>query len=87
MQCIHKPTEEEKRRAMGPLVRNEIVRVLATQMYCHDTKLPQKEFCTLVVKMLVKKYSFMKDFGEKMSGYVNVCTCVCMCVYACYPEH
>lgn len=76
MSCIQQPTEEEQRRALGPLVRNEIVRVLATQMFCFDPK-PKKEFCTLVAKKLVKKYRFMKDVGEKVTGYVShVCVCV-----------
>ena len=74
MACIRQSTEEEQRRALGPLVRNEIVRVLATQMFCYDPK-PQKEFCTAVAKKLVKRYCFMKDTGEKVSGYVSV-----MCV-------
>lgn len=55
---------------MTPLVRNEIVRVLATQMFCINPK-PHKEFCTLVAKKLVAKYSFMKDTGERVSGYVS----------------
>lgn len=37
-------------------------------MFCYDPK-PKKEFCTLVAKKLVKKYQFMKDTGEKVSGY------------------
>ena len=71
MSCIGQSTEEEQKRALGPLVRNEVVRVLATQMFCYDPK-PKKEFCTLVAKKLVKKYQFMKDTGEKVSGYVSV---------------
>lgn len=38
MACLEQPTEDEKRRALGPLVRNEVVRVLATQMFCYNHK-------------------------------------------------
>ena len=80
MACIQQPTIEEQRRAMGPLVRNEVVRVLATQMFCVDPK-PQKEFCTQVAKKLVTKYSFMRDTGVKVSGYVSICVCS-VCIHA-----
>ena len=61
---------------LGPLVRNEIVRVLATQMFCYNPK-PQKEFCTVVAKNLIARYPFMKDTGEKVSGYVSVVYVMC----------
>ena len=70
MACIQQPTEEERRRALTPLIRNEIVRVVTTQMFCYDPK-PRKDFCTLVAKKLVAKYPFMKDTGERVSGYVS----------------
>jgi len=41
-------------------------------MFCYDPK-PQKDFCTDVAKMLVKKYPFMRDVGERVSGYVSIC--------------
>ena len=69
--CIDLPTDEERSRAVGPLIRNEVVRALATQMFCYSPK-PSKEFCTEVAKLLVKKYSFLLDKGEKVSGYVSV---------------
>lgn len=68
--CIDMPSDEDRGRAMGPLIRNEVVRVLATQMFCYTMK-PSKVFCTEVSKMLVKKYPFMKDKGERVSGYVS----------------
>lgn len=49
-------------------MRNEVVRTLATQMFCYDAK-PQKDFCNQVTKKLVRKYPFMMDVGEKVSGY------------------
>ena len=70
MACIQQSTEEEQKRALGPLVRNEFVRTLATQMFCYDAK-PQKDFCNQVAKKLVRKYPFMMDVGEKVSGYVS----------------
>ena len=70
MACLQQTTEEEQRRALTPPIRNEIVRVVATQMFCYDPK-PQKDFCTLVAKKLVAKYPFMQDTGEKVSGYVS----------------
>ena len=51
-------------------MRNEIVRTLATQMFCYDPK-PRKDFCMEVAKMLVRKYPFMRDMGERVSGYVT----------------
>lgn len=69
--CIDLSSDEERSRAMGPLIRNEVVRVLATQMFCYTMK-PNKVFCTEVSKMLVKKYPFMRDKGEKVSGYVSI---------------
>ena len=71
MACIQMSTDEERSRALGPLVHNEVVCVLATQMFCCSPK-PSKEFCTEVSKMLVKKYSFMRDKGEKVTGYVSI---------------
>lgn len=69
--CINMSSDEERSRALGPLIRNEVVRVLATQMFCYTMKL-NKVFCTEVAKMLVKKYPFMRDKGEKVSGYVSI---------------
>ena len=42
-------------------------------MFSFDPK-PQKEFCTQVAKLLVKKFTFMRDVGLKVSGYVSYYT-------------
>lgn len=39
-------------------------------MFCHNPN-PRKELCTKVAKMLVKKYKFMRDVGDRVSGYVS----------------
>ena len=70
MYCIKMKTDEERRRALIPSVRNEIVRILATTMFSCDPS-PKKDLCTKVAKMLVNKYGFMKDIGEHVSGYVS----------------
>ena len=64
MECINKPTEEERKLSLVRDVRCEIVRDLVVQMYSFNPR-PNKEFCTEVAKMLVKKYDFMKDIGHK----------------------
>ena len=35
-------------------------------------KEPDKAFCTQTAKMLVHKYKFMADLGDKVSGYVSL---------------
>ena len=70
MHCIKLPSDEDRKLALVPSVRNEIVRVLANNMFCHDPN-PNKEFCTRVAKLLVKKFKFMRDIGENVSGYVS----------------
>ena len=70
MQCIQQVNEDERKRLLLPTIRNEIVRVLATNMFCHNPN-PRKELCTKVAKMLVKKYKFMRDVGDRVSGYVS----------------
>jgi hypothetical protein len=70
MQCVDQENDEERKRLLVPSIRNEIVRVLATNMFCHNPN-PRKEFCTNVAKMLVKKHKFMKDVGDRVSGYVS----------------
>lgn len=69
MSRINKPTDEERKLALEPPVRYDIVRVLGTQMFCLNPK-PTKELCTEVAKALVKKYPLFKDTGDKVSGYV-----------------
>ena len=67
MDCINKPTDEDRRKALSPAIRCEIVRVLGTQMFCYNPK-PTKEVCTEIAKQLVKKYHFMKDTGASQYG-------------------
>ena len=69
MACI-KAAPEEQKRMLTPSIRNEIVRDLVTQMYAIRQK-PDRALCTLVAKSLAKKYPFMKDVGENVSGYVS----------------
>ena len=77
MECINKPTEEERKLSLVRDVRCEIVRDLVVQMYSFNPR-PNKEFCTEVAKMLVKKYDFMKDIGHKVSGYVSCLNIIIM---------
>ena len=73
MDCIQKTTEEEQRQALVPKIRNEIIRDLVSQMFSFNSR-PQKEFCSEVAKLLVRKHKFMRDVGHKVSGYVG---CIC----------
>ena len=68
--CIDKKTDEARKLELVPTVRSEIVRVLSNAMFCSDPN-PKKEFCTRVAKQLVKKYKFMTDLGEGVTGYVS----------------
>ena len=70
MNCVALKCDEERKRALVPSVRNEIVRIIATNMFCHDPN-PKKALCTTAAKLLVKKYAFMKDIGDHVSGYVS----------------
>ncbi len=70
MTCISAASAEEKCKLLTTATRNEIVRDLVTQMYAHTSK-PDRPFCTVVAKSLVKKYPFMKDAGRNVSGYVS----------------
>lgn len=72
MVAINAPSESEKRRQLTPNVRNAIVRDLMTTMYTFMPK-PNKSFCTEVAKKLIEKYSFMRDAGANVSGYVSKC--------------
>ena len=71
MECIKQPTIEEQKRALNTYVRNNIAQALGTHMFSCNPH-PTKKFCTEVTKMLVKKYPFMKDMGNKESGYVSI---------------
>ena len=76
MQCLRKETDEERRLELDTSRRNEVVRDLVTQMFAIDPK----PFAALVAKKIVRKYPFMRDIGDKVSGYVSffrVFFCVC----------
>ena len=70
MQCINAPTPAEQKKLLTHSLRGEISRDLVTQMHAFKSK-PDRAFCTTVAKLLVKKYSFMKDAGKNVSGYVS----------------
>lgn len=84
MQCLQRDTDEERRLELDTSRRNEVVRDLVTQMFAFDPK-PNSAFAAVVAKKLVRKYPFMKDIGDKVSGYVSlVCACgVCGCWCGC----
>ena len=69
MLAINADDEAEKRRRLTPDVRNALVRDLVTTMYTYMPK-PNKDFCTKVAKQLTDKYTFMRDAGTNVSGYV-----------------
>ena len=71
MSAINAPTEAEKRKLLTSSVRSAICRDLMTTMYAFMPK-PDKKFCTDVAKKLVEKYSFMRDVGTNVSGYVSI---------------
>ena len=54
-----------------PDIRNAIVRDLVSTMYAFKSH-PNKDFCTQAAKQLVQKYTFMKDVGTNVSGYVSI---------------
>lgn len=84
MYAISGKEESEQRKRLTPDVRNAIVRDLVTTMFAYMNK-PNKEFCTKVAKKLVLKYSFMKDVGIGVSGYVSIymlLKTVCMALHA-----
>lgn len=69
MDCMQKKTIDDQRRALTPPLRNEIVRDLVAHMFSYNNN-PDKAFCTRAAKMLVSKYAFLEDLGERVSGYV-----------------
>ena len=76
MHCINQKSDEARRHELVSTVRNEIVRVLANTMFCYHPN-PGKDLCTRVAKLLVKKYKFMTDRGEGVTGYVSYNMTVC----------
>ena len=69
MECLNGKSDVKKRKKLTPSVRNEIVRDLVTTMYAYMPN-PNKAFCTMVAKLLVESYSFLKDVGANVTGYV-----------------
>ncbi len=70
MHCIQKDTDEERRLQLDVTTRSEIVRDLVTQMFAVQSK-PTTDFAGNVAKKLVRKFPFMKDAGDKVSGHVS----------------
>lgn len=68
--CIDQETNEARKRELIPTIRSEICRVLSNAMFCYDPN-PNKDLCTHVAKLLVKKYKFMADVGKGVTGYVS----------------
>ena len=71
MCAIEADGDADKRKKLTPDIRNAIVRDLVSTMYAHMSQ-PNKEFCTQVAKQLVEKYSFMRDRGQNVTGYVSI---------------
>ena len=72
--CIDQDTDEAKKNKLIPIVRtvrSEICRVLANAMFCYDPN-PNKELCTRVAKLLVKKYKFMADVGKGVTAGMGI---------------
>lgn len=70
MSAINGEGDAEQRKRLTPDIRNAIVRDLVSTMYAHMSQ-PNKDFCTQVAKQLVGKYSFMRDAGTNVIGYVS----------------
>ena len=70
MDCLKSPTIEARKIALTHSLRQEIVRDLVTQMFAVNPK-PNSEFASQVARKLVRKYPFMKDVGDKATGYVS----------------
>ena len=71
MERINAPSESDSRKLLTPSVRNEIVHDLVSQMYSVWPQ-PTRSNCTQVAKKLVRSYSFMRDEGEGITGYVRL---------------
>ena len=70
MVCIQQPTDEARKMQLTPTIRNEIVRDLVVSMFSFQQK-PNKAFVEQAARLLVKKYPFLKDVGQNVSGYVS----------------
>ena len=70
--CIDQDTDEARKRELIPTIRSEICRVLSNAMFCYDAN-PNKDLCTRVAKLLVKKYKFMADVGKGVTGICESC--------------
>lgn len=71
MYAINGEGDAEQRKRLTPDIRNAIVRDLVSTMYAHMSQ-PNKDFFTQVAKQLVGKYSFMRDVGTNVTGYVSL---------------
>ena len=71
MEAIEASNDSERRKRLTPDIRNAIVRDLVSTMYALRSQ-PNKGFCTQAAKQLVQKYTFMKDVGTNVSGYVSI---------------
>ena len=70
MQCINASSPADQKKLLTASLRGEIARDLVTQMHAFKAK-PDRAFCTMVAKSLVRKYPFMRDAGQNVSGYVS----------------
>lgn len=68
--AIEASDDSERRKRLTPDIRNAIVRDVVSTMHAFKS-LPNKDFCTQVAKQLVNKYTFMKDVGTNVTGYVS----------------
>lgn len=72
-----KQNDADKKKLLTPQLRNEISRAYVTHIFAHISN-PRKDFLTRAAKILVKKYSFLKDIGDYSSGYVSKCDMLCI---------
>lgn len=70
MECLNAKSDAEKRKKLTPSILNEIIRDLVTTMYAYMLN-PNKAFRTMVAKLLIEIYSFLKDVGANVTGYVS----------------
>ena len=67
---VYSATNRWGKEDATPKIRNEIVRDLVVSMFSFQQK-PIKAFVEQAAQLLVKKYPFLKDVGQNVSGYVN----------------
>ena len=83
MDCIKQASDGDQLSCLTPSIRNQIVRILVDQMhmFAFDPK-PKKQFATDVAQQLIKKYPFLKESGQCVSGYVSLSMCI-VCLHYC----